>query len=196
MKKIRIFLDLDGVLANFTKAACERFDVIYPTNKKRSYPKWLENEAGIKKSRIDSLMSDYYYWYNIEPYSYAQELVNLAKEIADEVYILSKPMDHESCYAAKIDWCLDKLRLNRKQLIITEAPKYLLAHDYTDILIDDKAQMIEDWIAAGGEAYYWIELIENKEHTKRISAYRLTKIREIVARTREFIKLENDKSNS
>lgn len=193
MKKVRIFLDLDGVLANFTKAACKHFQVNYPIQERRLFTNWLTKVGGIAKTEVDNLMNNYEYWYNMEQYSYTKDLVELCKELADEVYILSKPMNHEFCYAAKINWCIDTLGLNRKQLIITEAPKHLLAHDYTDILIDDKVEMIEKWIIAGGEGYWWQELVEN-EHTDTLAKYRFKKLTEIVNKAKNFIIKENEKS--
>jgi len=195
MRKVRIFLDMDGVLANFTKAACEHFAIKYPVERKRLYPKWLNDECGIPKHVVDDLMFNYDYWYNIELYSYTKDLINLCHALADEVYILSKPMHHENCYVAKLDWCIDKLNLDRKQLIITEAPKHLLASDYSDILIDDKVEMIEKWYAAGGEGFWWQEIVENK-HTHEFAKYRFQKIIEIVDKVRKFQKQEKEKSKN
>lgn len=68
-----------------------------------------------------------------------------------QVYLLTTPMPNPGSYTGKALWVEQNLPLYKKRLIVTQAPKSLLAGPDT-LLIDDKDQNVREFEDAGGAA--------------------------------------------
>jgi 5'(3')-deoxyribonucleotidase len=132
-----VFLDMDGVIADWTKATCEAVGADYKTLMD-SWPEDIDDTAialgisdGYMWSRIDAVQD---FWLNIEAYDYADKLVKSLKKKHD-VYICSSP-SQKKCMDGKQEWLVkQKYGFNRK--IFFTPQKQFLAHVPNSVLIDD-----------------------------------------------------------
>ena len=140
MNKLTIFIDMDGVVADFDKAA-------------REHP-----DFGKKGFRPDLTLD----FAKFEPIEGAIESVNeLVKEGHDVLFASTAPWDYPESWAQKRIWIAKHFPKMRKKLIIT-ARKDLLAGD---ILIDDHAwngakDFTGQWFQFGKDGMDWKYIIE------------------------------------
>ena len=141
----KVYLDMDGVLANFDKRftdlsgmSPEAFESKYGRNK---FWDFIDEEHKVK------------FWVGIEPMPGAADLVNAVKKYNYE--LLTSPSAKKQSYLGKILWVRNnssllggKPRINFKKAKEKHEVKPQLSK--TDILIDDRADTIGRWNAAGG----------------------------------------------
>jgi hypothetical protein len=150
----RVFLDIDGVLANFTKACCEKIEAPYPTN--FAFPEtWLDEVASEK---IWSRCRGYDYWVGLEVYPWSNLLRTTIDKTGKEWVYLTKPSQDGGCYAGKYDWVTKHFKDASKRLWLANGVKSLVCRGSSDLLIDDKLKNGRDWQAAGGTFYHWEEI--------------------------------------
>jgi hypothetical protein len=131
--KIHIFLDLDGVLADFDLHAANE-------NKR--------NDDGTLK--YDALDRE---WYRSMPaFEGAREFYDAAKKLAITKF-LTGPVLSSDCFSGKADWVEtftgEGKPALKKLIICASQDKHFLAAP-NRILVDDREENIKDWIAAGG----------------------------------------------
>ncbi len=134
MVKPTIFLDLDGVIADFEGHA-HTHDKYHTTGK-------LNREA-----------LDHQWWSTIPIYDGAREFYKNLQDIGP-IKFLTGPMLHSGCHSGKAEWIqnFDEERGKwalRDLIICPSTDKYLLAGP-SRILIDDRKNNIADWNEAGG----------------------------------------------
>ena len=141
----KVYLDMDGVLADFNKRfidlsgmSPEAFESKYGKNK---FWDFIDEEHKVK------------FWVGIEPMPGAADLVNAVKKYNYE--LLTSPSAKKQSYLGKILWVRNhsdilggKPRINFKKAKEKHEIKPQLSK--TDILIDDRADTIGRWNAAGG----------------------------------------------
>lgn len=146
-----IILDMDGVLAEFDKAACRVHGL--PSDTVPENWNWY-SEFGITDeefwAKIHAL-GDSFYRDMVTPYPWAQNVVELVRS-ADDFVVMSSPSNDPAGYAGKKIW-LDKHvpGLDPKQLIVGSAKHLLAGPDR--LLIDDGPHNIEAFVKAGGCAF-------------------------------------------
>ena len=133
-KKTHIFIDLDGVVADFDAH-------IEATGKRDAQGRNKWNEL------------DYDWWAKMPPAPGAREFFNEAKKLG-EVRFLTAPVLSEDCFAGKAAWVRkfvpEEGKSALKRLIMASSKdKYYLAGP-DRILIDDRLENVEAWIKAGG----------------------------------------------
>ncbi len=141
MKKLntQIFLDMDGVIANFFKALEEKYRVKH----------WKE----LDMNKIILELKGTNFFATIPKFKTSDTLISYINKITDgEWSILSSPLRYDNDNSAfwKRHWLAkhnykpsDAIFTNRKE-------KYATYKGKTNILKDDKPQNIEKWIAKGG----------------------------------------------
>jgi len=128
-----IFFDLDGVLSDLGG--------------------WAKQTGKVKPDgKIDWETLDENWWATMPAFPGAEEAYDAAKKIA-VVKFLSSPARYPASFAGKADWVenftgVKKLSLRDLILCFALDKKFLAAPNH--ILIDDSANNIKDWIAAGG----------------------------------------------
>ena len=132
--EIHIFLDLDGVMADFDRHAREQGK--YTADGKM---KWDE--------------LDYQWWSTMPACDGAKEFYDAVKAMA-VVRFLTAPVLHEECFSGKAAWVqkfvpADGKRMMKQVIICPSADKHYLARP-NHVLIDDRENNVKEWIAAGG----------------------------------------------
>ena len=142
---MKVFLDMDGVLVDFRRGICEAFDRDDPSDS------WLfwENWEGISFEDVNAKCIGSF-WLNLE---WTHEGLNIFKAVFEkfigDFYLLTTPMPNLGSASGKAVWVDKHIPIYNKRLITTQASKSLLAGPDT-LLIDDKDENIEEFVAAGG----------------------------------------------
>jgi len=137
-----IFLDMDGVLVDFNKAVCDKFHLPYPPQTYEFFP-----EIRLQVNNICTAT----FWNNLE---WMYDGCDILQAVLDKIhlsriYLLTTPMLNLESASGKMMWIDGNLPEFIKRIIITQAPKRLLARPDT-LLIDDKDENIDEFIEAGG----------------------------------------------
>ncbi len=172
---MRIFLDLDGVLANFVKGAC----VLFGLNYEEVMSIWTPGEYDMTK--ILNITEEQFfevidaggekYWRDLPPYPYALDFYHYCKDIAP-TYILTRPTAHGSSLSGKLQWMHKYFGSGFSNYVMT-SKKELCAAPKT-ILIDDHVVNCTKFIDAGGSAFVW-PAHNNFEHPKADKCVELAK---------------------
>jgi hypothetical protein len=159
-KKIKIFLDMDGVISDWLGAACKLCDIDLNDAEIRE---GLKEEKGFLEKHVDEKIlwkhiedAGVGYWENLELFPWSEKLYNKLKELGDDFAILSSPgkFTEIACNACdgKVLW-LDKHFSNKEDYIFAYK-KYLCASENV-ILVDDSQNKIDPFIDAGGHGFLW-----------------------------------------
>lgn len=150
---MKVFLDVDGVLANFLAGIHEALGVPYSYE---DYPyekaKWhmLTDIPGVDKfTDIDGLC-DEDFWTDLDWIHDGQEIEQAVRDKFKDIYLLTTPMPNPGSGTGKLFWIKEHMPWMYKKTILSYAPKSLLAGPDT-LLIDDKDQNIEEFRASGGQ---------------------------------------------
>ena len=162
---MKIFLDMDGVLANFVKGALEAhsLDVGMFLEKWGSYKGIFDICKVIKMSSttfwegIDSCSG---FWENLEAHEWTENLMDLCS-IYGDVFICTTPSLHSNSCAGKIRWLQKHFGYGFRKYILTEY-KSLLAGS-NRVLIDDRDKNISSFHDAGGNGIVFPQ-IWNSRH--------------------------------
>lgn len=143
MKIERIFLDVDGVLADFASAAVRAcgFPDLVP-----SHWHFYEDMGLTAEEMWERIHADPLFWENLPEYEWYEELVDMCMDIAP-VTIVTHPADHPDSWAGKYLWL--KERAWTHEDIVFTSQKHLLAGPGR-LLIDDSAENCVLWRAHGG----------------------------------------------
>ena len=140
-----IFLDLDGVLANYFESCCRLFGF-----DSRDYPagQWdMWTPMGVTKSDyLATVDREEKFWWEIEPFDHALDLVDLIKQHSDKVAWVRQHIDAD----VQVDFMVDKWRLARPDAL----------------LIDDGEHNVDRFREAGGQAILFPSLL-NRAHPFR-----------------------------
>lgn len=145
-----VFLDVDGVLANFRKGIHEAF------NKPYNYPtlsdKWLfwDDWPDVTFEMVNAACTTNF-WANLEWIHDGHDILRavLNRFNTKQIYLLTTPMPNVQSPTGRWLWIKNNLPKFYKRTIITQVPKSLLAQPDT-LLIDDKDENIEGFVQAGG----------------------------------------------
>lgn len=109
------------------------------------------------------------FWLNIEMYPWAMDMYNKFTKVYD-VYICSSPSRDPNCWAQKIEWLAQNMKIKSSRVILTNH-KYLLAKENTT-LIDDSINNIIKFQEHGGQGI----LFEQPWNHYNIEKYRANHI--------------------
>lgn len=140
-----VYVDMDGVLADLYNHAAEIHDVDHYNEMTKD--QW---EAFFKDSDAYHLFRD------IEPFSTANQLLELVKKYAGGYRILSSPLnfDREGSIKGKREWLAKHIKIPADKIVF-EHDKYKYAvqpNGTPNILIDDYGVNTRAWDSAGGIA--------------------------------------------
>lgn len=183
---MKIFLDLDGVLVNWSGGLCNLLgiDPLCEEAQKIMRADYMIQgwKFGSPKDVDDAVIAaGYDFWINLELTSWAHRLVELCKKYG-EVYFLTSPGVFHAGAHAKLDYIRDNF--DSKNYILTKH-KYLCSKKDC-ILIDDMKKNIEEWDAEEGLSFHWPcqwKLKEDPkllEHTFRVLEFKLSQQKQFI----------------
>lgn len=154
--KPKLFLDMDGVLANLFDALGYKFHK--KTYKELSFKEkktikkiWVDKKEFHKHfDSVESLFAD------IKPFGFNGQLTNVITETAvryfGEYFILTHPtsIDRQGCMEGKKKWITNYLYPQPKQIYFPEEKSAFA--EQTNILVDDFLPYIQAWKNKGGYA--------------------------------------------
>lgn len=159
-----VYVDMDGVLANFNKAGCKTFGLEYP-KQSRLWHTWLQDQSGVSlHGWFETMAADPTIWDRIEPFPWTPQLVQCLDIHAPGWKILSSATHDPKCWSAKADWVINRLFpiTSLHRLVLVGGRKFELANR-GDVLIDDWQENIDHWMQRGGVAFKWEEFTEDME---------------------------------
>ena len=153
-----VFLDLDGVLVDFLSGLHKALDVPYSyENYIYEKGKWdmladikLDDDIPATFEQCNDCCTASF-WDNLEWMHDGRDILRAIMGTLglEKVYLLTTPMPNLESASGKMMWVNGNLPIYLKRTIIIQASKALLAQPDT-LLIDDKNENIDDFIAAGG----------------------------------------------
>lgn len=145
-----IFLDMDGVLADFFAEYAKLAGV--PPNTQGRYD--YHAIPPEKREPVIQQMVGTDFFYRLPKFPSADRLVAMAVQVFGHYNICSSPLrgDHENSRAMKTAWIKDNLNPQPAKIIITpQKGKYAVQPDGTpNILVDDRNTVLTEWEQAGG----------------------------------------------
>jgi 5'(3')-deoxyribonucleotidase len=147
MNTVQILLDMDGVLSNFVKGACEAHGKPYEPEKLTQFD--MAAHWGITVQKFWEPLQDKSFWEGLEPYPWAEDLLSKLRAIAP-VTICTAPSQSHDCGAGKLSWLERELSISSRDVVLCNK-KWLLARP-RHILIDDSPRKADDFARHGGIA--------------------------------------------
>jgi len=145
---LQIFIDLDGVLADFVGGALKVFN---RPDLLKTWPKGTYDICTLLKLEPRAFwreINTYDFWFNLDLTPEAKDIVRLCKQYG-ECYILTAPSDHYCSLQGKLYWVSVHFPDLRHNIIFCPAKhKALLnrGNGYsTHFLIEDNMQTYADW---------------------------------------------------
>jgi 5'(3')-deoxyribonucleotidase len=148
-KKLKVMLDMDGVLVNMIQGTIKALgitDYEIP-NGEYDITKWKGVNVTTAQfwKKVDE--TNEHFWDNLEKYEWSDDLVKLCESYG-EIFILTSPSRNPYCLAGKLMWLNRHYpRLTRK--IIMTPHKYLCAAPGR-VLLDDSDKKIEKFAEYNG----------------------------------------------
>jgi hypothetical protein len=157
--KIKVFVDMDGCLTDFTRAFQEaskgwvikdkQGNVIDTADGSLSFEEFKNNYSNSQAWKI-VMRGGLGFWENMEWMSDGKELWNYVNSTFGSAEILSAPSSDPNSAKGKLIWC--KRELNPQPVKVNLVPakdKHIFAKP-NHILIDDKDLNIQQWKEKGG----------------------------------------------
>ena len=163
---MKIYFDMDGVLANFNKGVIDLLH-LKPMNQSDPFDYKKTNALYAKMRTVD------HYYDKLEPIQEAVDLLlELYEKYGDDVQILTAiPKPHRGIITAsedKINWTKrlisDKIKIN----ICYRAEKTNFCTGADCILIDDYDKNIREWEALGGTGILYTNIEDVKNALNKI----------------------------
>lgn len=155
---MRILLDLDDVLADFAGAAAKAHGYEVDHVKQLRRPGvWgdlaaygCETNDQFWKPIHDHQYGEDFFWENIDPLPWYDELIELVTDTTSDWFIVTSPSRSPLSCSGKIAWCHKWVGTQFDRCIPTRH-KYVLANPNT-VLIDDRDSNCEEFREHGGNA--------------------------------------------
>jgi hypothetical protein len=133
-------VDLDGTVANYTKAVIEGLDRLRGPEEEVILPAFGKEPLHIK-NRINLMRKVPGWWENLEPIPFGFKIVDLLRKYGFTLHVLTKgPYKSTASWTEKVVWC--RKYLPDALVTITEDKGSV----YGKILVDDHIPYVEDWL--------------------------------------------------
>ena len=156
LKNTALYLDMDGVFANFIKAATDAFEHFHHI--KGIYPdmKQTLKQKELRKQFIEDILRTPNFWLNMEWEPGGEELFKFILDHFDKsmLTVLTAPIDQDHrCKHEKWQWVQEKFKVIPVYRFIVDHDKYRYVNFIeaeNQILIDDREDNIKLWEQHGG----------------------------------------------
>lgn len=144
-----IFVDMDGVVADFVAGVCDLHGKpVEDVDCWDFYEKWGIDEDQFWEP-VNAAGRDF--WASLKPFDWFDELVAVVKEADPDFFILTKPSRQASCLAGKLDWIHRHFGTRFRNYIFAPNKSPLAAPGR--FLIDDSEPNVDGFLKHGGSAY-------------------------------------------
>ena len=158
----QVFVDLDGVLANFNKACCQTFGLDYP-KETILWHTWPHDVSGKDLDTwFNVLTDDPDLWTRIEPFPWTPAIVQVLDLHTPGWKILTTATQDPACWGGKAAWVTQRLfmRDSLHRLVIVGGHKWELMSPGS-VLVDNDLRNVTEWQKQGGHAFLWKEFTED-----------------------------------
>jgi len=146
---MKVFLDIDGVLSAFNLWVHEKLGRPYNYDTLTEWH-WFR-EIGVPFHRINEICTEDF-WATMPWMHDGRAILKAVEEFSRNITLVTAPMPNPGSWTGKDRWVLKNLPKYADRLIVTPAPKKLLCGGLDCLLIDDKNENVDDWVAEGGSA--------------------------------------------
>ena len=154
---LRIFLDLDGIIAYWEKAAAKTCGIDYKDQEIRDAiknGKRLETYVGGDEKMWPMIDKDgEKWWVDLEKLPWSDDLIDLLKKESKELSFLSSPSKNPICYSGKAKWIIKHYPDMSKDVFLG-CKKERVANPNV-LLIDDTEKKVKQFRKYGGHAFLW-----------------------------------------
>ena len=157
VKITRIGLDIDGVIANFCKAAAAAMNKPYPSEPFAIPDGWLDD----KDKTLWRCCRGHDFWANIELFPWAKKIVKIVDSNCGDWRFITKPSFDPGSYSGKYEFVKNNFKNGVSRLWCVNGSKAYACTGPHHLLIDDNKKNCEEWEAAGGTVYRWTEISAN-----------------------------------
>jgi 5'(3')-deoxyribonucleotidase len=154
------YLDLDGVIANWTKGMCQAAGVPYY---KEIQLKPYILDSVLQHTTIDVAHFPLEFWINLELYPWSRQLIDLLTKSDPNWRFLTRGAKAHNSFTGKSLWVEKHFPEHIDRLVVCRGSK-AFACKHHDILIDDHPQNIKEWWRAGGYGFLWPEMTPDYPH--------------------------------
>jgi len=151
--KHKVFLDLDGILADFVAGICEAHKREDPYELKKNMGSYdLLQVWEISPDELWGPANSLEFWKNIKRTSEADDIMNIVLEYFDEeqVCFLTAPTEHHGCHSGKFEWIMQHYPSFKHRYLIGN-PKQFCAGPRS-LLIDDSEKNVKAFLKEGGRS--------------------------------------------
>ncbi len=153
----RLFLDVDGVLSDFTTGAHKKLgiDLYYsnwPYKRGPDGSDW-QNELGMSFDDL-SAICDFDFWANLPWHSDGRAILDVVLGHFDtsDITLLTTPMPHVMSASGKMAWIEKNLPDFKRQTIVCSEKKHVFAGVPGAVLLDDSQRNFNYWRNHWGRA--------------------------------------------
>lgn len=141
-----ILLDCDGVLCDFVTGSIKAHKKENFTHDDVKHWSYFEDWGMTAEEFFKGVMG-YDFWFNLEPYPWAHELVE--KIGVDNFVITTAPTMDPECVQAKINWLYKHFNILMTNIMVGSRKELMARPDV--VLIDDSPSNIKKFSEAGGQ---------------------------------------------
>ncbi len=151
---MRLFIDMDGVLADFIGGLCDWYGVLNPYLQEKNKGEWdivkLLNRKETERDFWEELGLNF--WANLPKTPEADGLVRLLKDRygLENLCILSRPCMTPGCLEGKFQWIKEHFPDFQRRFLFGTVKDMVARHD--TLLIDDYPKNVKAFARAGGSA--------------------------------------------
>lgn len=150
-----LFLDMDGILADFHGGICKAHNRPDPFLDPANYGIWNFNDIWKMPTAEFYEPCGYDFWFGLSPTLEADGIVEWALDTygQEQIAILTAPVRNPGCIEAKRDWMKKHYPKLNNYMIFTAAKDFVAGPGKN--LIDDSDKNIDGWIEHGGTGFLW-----------------------------------------
>lgn len=146
-------LDMDGVIADFLGGAARAHDRPWPYDDPKALGVWETADLwGITVAEFWAPLRGADYWADLEPTADGFDILEAVEDaFGDRVCLLTTPSKDPECPAGKLRWIAKHVPQYENRYLMGPSKEFCTGPNR--LLIDDRDENVERFVAAGGTAF-------------------------------------------